>query len=407
MIKQKVLVSALIVGGLVSPLAYATNGMLPIGYGLKSEGMGGAGMALPQDSLHDATNPAGMVMIGDRVDIGLEWFKPNRTTTISNGAAGAYQFPTGSYSGNGKSNFFIPQFGYNKMISANTSLGVSVFGNGGMNTQYNNTPFTYFGGVGAAGVNLEQLFISPTWSMKVNPANAIGVALNIAYQRFSATGLQGFGVNNPGTDSSTGYGLRFGWTGKVSPVVTLGATYQTKTKMSSFSKYSNLFANQGNFDIPANYGVGISVKAAPKTTLAFDIERIQYAGVASIGNTFSATQAALLGTTNGPGFGWKNINVYKLGASYDYSSTLTLRAGIDHCDNPVQSSQVTLNILAPGVVQDHFSLGATWKMADKSEITVAWVHSMKNSVSGPSAFNPATNINLSMYQDAIGISYGW
>lgn len=406
MIKRKILVSALVAGGFVSPLAFATNGMLPIGYGLKSEGMGGAGIALPQDALAAATNPAGMVMVGDRIDMGLEWFKPNRTTTISNGGAGAYQFTTGSYDGNGKSNFFIPQFGYNKMVNANTSLGVSVFGNGGMNTQYNTNPFgANFSSSGTAGVNLEQLFISPTWSMKANQNNAIGVSLNLAYQRFSATGIQGFGVNNPGTDTSTGYGLRVGWTGKVSPAVTLGATYQTKTKMSNFSKYNNLFANQGNFDIPANYGMGIAVKANPATTVAFDVERILYAGVPAIGDTYASGQT--FGGTNGPGFGWKNINAYKLGMSYAYSSTLTLRAGVDHCDNPVQNSQVTLNILAPGVTQDHFSLGATWMLADKSEVTVAWVHSMKNSVSGPSAFNPNTTINLSMYQDAIGISYGW
>jgi long-chain fatty acid transport protein len=409
MIKQKALVSALIVGGLVSPLAYATNGMLPIGYGLKTEGMGGAGIALPQDALAAATNPAGMVMVGDRIDIGLEWFRPNRTTTITGGAAAPFNFPNGSYSGNGKSDFFIPQIGYNKMINANTSLGVSVFGNGGMNTQYNNNPFVFFGGSGPAGVDLQQLFISPTWSMKINPDNAIGVSLNLAYQTFAATGIQGFNPSgiNVGHDHSTGYGLRLGWTGKVTPDVTLGATYQTKTKMSKFSKYNWLFPDQGAFDIPANYGVGVAVKATPATTVAFDVERIEYSGVPTIGNTFSAAQAGLLGTSNGPGFGWKSINAYKLGASYAYSSNLTLRAGLDHCDNPIPSSQVTLNILAPGVVQDHISLGATWKLENKSEVTVAWVHSMKASVNGPSAFNPATTINLGMYQDAIGVSYGW
>lgn len=410
MIKRKILVSALIAGGFVSPMAFATNGMLPIGYGLKSEGMGGAGIALPQDALAAATNPAGMVMVGDRIDIGVEWFKPNRSTTIANAGA----FGNGSYSGNGKSNFIIPQFGYNKMVSSDTSLGVSVFGNGGMNTQYNTNPFANLGGSGAAGVNLEQLFIAPTWAMKVNPDNAIGVSLNLAYQRFSATGLQGFAAQstngasfqNAGTDTSTGYGLRLGWTGKVSSAVTLGATYQTKTKMSSFSKYSGLFANQGNFDIPANYGVGIAVKASPATTVAFDVERIMYGGVPSIGDTYTAGQ--IFGSTNGPGFGWKNINAYKLGVSYAYDSTLTLRAGVDHCDNPVQSSQVMLNILAPGVIQDHLSLGATWTLADKSEITVGYVHSFQNSVSGtiPTAFGGG-NATLSMSQDAIGVSYGW
>ena len=95
----------------------------------------------------------------------------------------------GTYNGNGRSNFFIPDFGYNKMINADTSLGVSVFGNGGMNTQYNTNPFAALGPDGNLGINLEQLFVAPTWAMKINPTNAVGVSLNLAYQMFSATGL--------------------------------------------------------------------------------------------------------------------------------------------------------------------------------------------------------------------------
>lgn len=45
------------------------------------------------------------------------------------------------------------------MVNNNTSLGVSVYGNGGMNTQYNNNMFN---GAGPAGINMSQLFIAPT-----------------------------------------------------------------------------------------------------------------------------------------------------------------------------------------------------------------------------------------------------
>lgn len=420
--KQKLLVSALITGGLLSPLAHATNGYLPIGYGMKNEGMGGVGIALPQDSIAAANNPAGMVMVGDRIDMGLTWFKPTRSSTISGNGFGM----NGSYDGNGKSNFFIPQFGYNKMISADTSLGVSVFGNGGMNTQYNVNPFAAFGSSGAAGINLEQLFVAPTWSMKINQSNAVGVSLNLAYQRFSATGLQAFDnaafssnpgfVTNNGTDSSTGYGLRFGWTGEVTPTVTLGATYQTKTKMGKLSKYSGLFANQGNFDIPSNYGAGIAVKATPTTTVGFDIERINYGDIPSVGTAFTSVPPGFggtgpqLGASNGPGFGWQNMTVYKLGVSYDYDSSLTLRAGLNHNNQQIPTSQTLLNILAPGVVQDHLSLGATWKLADKSEVTLAFVHAFKQSVNGAGSIPPqlgSGNANISMYEDSIGITYGW
>jgi long-chain fatty acid transport protein len=52
------------VAALFLPLvAGATNGYLPHGYGMKALGMGGAGIAYPQDAIAAAVNPAGMATI--------------------------------------------------------------------------------------------------------------------------------------------------------------------------------------------------------------------------------------------------------------------------------------------------------------------------------------------------------
>ncbi len=275
-------------------------------------------------------------------------------------------------------------------------------------------------------INLSQLFIAPTWAKKINPTNAVGVSLNLAYQMFSATGINGpmlpglssnpSALSDKGTDTSTGYGIRVGWTGEVTPDVTLGATYQSKTKMGKFSNYSGLFAEQGGFDVPSNYGLGIAVKATPATTVAFDVERINYADVPSVGTPFTAVPPSFggtgpyLGASDGPGFGWKNITVLKLGASYAYDSTLTLRAGLNHCDQPIPDNQTLLNMLAPGVVQNHLSLGATWTLADKSEISVAYVHAFSQTVNGAGSIPPQMGggeANITMHEDSIGVSYGW
>ena len=410
--KKNIIVSLLVAGGLVSPMAHATNGYFAHGYGMKAKGMAGAGIALPQDSLAAATNPAGMVMVGDRIDLGLDWFKPTRGADIVGNGAGL----NGTYSGDGTSSFLIPEFGYNKMMNPDMSLGVSVYGNGGMNTDYTSSPFTAFGGTSPAGVNLEQLFIAPTWAMKLNPSNSIGVSLNLAYQSFEANGLQPFAgmssdstkLTNNGKDTSTGYGLRLGWTGQVTSNVTLGATYQTKTKMGKFSKYSGLFAEQGGFDIPANYGVGIAVTANPETTVAFDIQSIQYGDVKSIANTNAA--GGPLGANNGAGFGWQNMTVYKLGVSHAYSPDFTVRAGLSTTKQPIPSSQTLFNILAPGVVENHMTLGATWTLANKSEVSLAYMHAFKKTVSGANSIAPSMGggeANLNMYQDSLGIAYSW
>lgn len=412
--KQKIIVSLLVAGGLVAPAAHATNGYFAHGYGVKSQGMGGVGIALPQDAIAAATNPAGMVLVGDRIDFGLEWFKPSRSATITGNGAGR----NGVYDGNSTSDFFIPDFGYNKMINPNMSLGVTVYGNGGMNTDYATNPFGgLFGGTGPAGVNLAQLFIAPTWSQKINDSNSVGVSLNLAYQTFEAKGIQGFAgnsaspanVSNNGKDSSTGYGLHLGWTGQVSPMITLGAMYQSKTKMSKFNKYSGLFAEQGGFDIPATYGIGAAFKASSATTVAVDIQKIQYGSVASISNPLASP--GLLGAANGAGFGWQNMTVYKLGVSHKWDDTLTLRAGYNHNNQQIPATQTFFNILAPGVVQDHITLGATWTLADKSEVSLGYMHAFRKTVNGsgsiPGVPYGGGNANITMYQDSLSVSYGW
>lgn len=408
--------------------AFATNGYFSHGYGMKAKGMGGVGIAMPQDGLAAATNPAGMVMVGDRLDVGVDWFKPNRHADIAGNTFFAGSL-NGSYDGNGDSSFLVPEFGYNKMLGWDMSVGVSVYGNGGMNTKYSTSPFAAgglgaFGGQNPGGVNLEQLFIAPTFAMKLNKDHAVGVSLVMAYQTFGATGLQAFGnagfssdansLTNKGNDHSTGWGLRLGWTGQVSENVTLGATYASKIK-GKFNDYKGLFAEQGRFDIPENYGIGIAVKATPALTVAADIQQINYSNSKSIANTADCLFAGTcqLGQNNGAGFGWRDMTVYKLGASYELSKELTLRAGVSTNRQPIPASQTFFNILAPGIVEKHLTLGGTWTLANKNELTVGYMHAFKKSVNGSGSiagpigtFLGGGEANLQMSEDSLGVGYG-
>lgn len=399
--------SAILVALAFAPtLAFATNGYFQHGYGVKAQGLGGAGIAFAQDGLAAATNPAGTAFVSDRIDAGLTWFSPKRGAEITSPNPSA-----GSYDGNGKEDFFIPEFGYIKHVSPATTVGVAVYGNGGMNTSYDKgVPLFNGGGTGGkTGINLEQLFISPSIAWQPNAQNSIGAAANIAYQRFKAEGLQSFGLQNAGTDTSHGVGLRLGWTGQVSQDLTLGATWSSKIHTTKFEKYKGLFAEEGGFDIPENYGIGLAYKLSPALTIAADLEEIKYSGVKSVANPLAGFTTPL-GASNGPGFGWKDITVYKLGVSYDYSKDLTLRVGINHSDQPIPAGETLFNVLAPGVVQDHLSLGLTWKTADKQEFSVAYTHAFKKTVKGsgsiPAAFGGG-EANIHLEENILGVAYSW
>jgi len=441
---KKLALAAVVAAAFAPGFASATDGYFSHGYGMKSKGMGGAATAMAHDAFGGANNPATMAFVGDRLDVGIDWFRPQRAASRS-GSAGGTGFLDGSADGNETENFLIPEFGYNKMMNPNMSLGVTVYGNGGMNTDYptgqldqgvcgggapSGVKVNLLCGSGNLGVDLSQLIIAPTLAYKMAPQHSIGISPLLGYQRFKAYGLDAFSaissdpanLTNKGYDDAWGWGVRIGYYGQVSPTFSVGAAYSSKISMSKFDNYKGLFADQGGFDIPENYNLGIAFKPSSQWTFAADYQRINYSGVNSVGNPSDVagcvpsipfgpgTGSACLGASGSSiGFGWKDVNVYKLGVEYQMNQQWLLRAGYNHTDNPIQARDVTFNILAPGVVQDHLTLGFTYTLQDRSELTMAYMHAFEKSVSGP-ATNPYFNVGgtetIKMYQDSLGIAWG-
>jgi long-chain fatty acid transport protein len=421
------------IGLLASGATWATNGYFSHGYGMKAKGMGGASTAIAADTFGGASNPAKMVWVGKRVDVGVDVFNPDREASRKGSGFGGIfgENFDGSQDGNDDNPFIIPEFGFNWLINPDLSAGVSVYGNGGMNTRYEQQPGKYtclhpvFGPVPAEnllcgnndlGVDLAQLVIAPTVAYKFHPNHSVGVSPLIAYQRFKAYGLQAFGaissdpsnLTNEGYDYSWGYGVRVGWMGKLSPTITVGAAYSSKIYMDELDTYKGLFAEEGDFDIPENYNVGIAFQATPKILIALDYQRINYGDVDSVAN--SSRNPCCLGDNNGPGFGWDDVNVWKLGVEYMLNNQWTLRAGYNHGDNPIDGDDVTFNILAPATIQDHVTAGFTYTTAGGGELTVAGMYAFENDVDGepnPVHFPVGGKEKIEMSQWSIGIAYGW
>jgi long-chain fatty acid transport protein len=423
--------------------ANATDGYFSHGYGIKAKGMGGASMAVAQDAFGGANNPASMAFVGNRFELGVDAFMPTRSADRTGGAA----FGLDGSADSDSNQFFIPEFALNYMVSPNVALGVSVYGNGGLNTDYPGgqlpspgacgpgTPPTGFNaaagpynlicGNGRLGVDLSQLVIAPTAAWQFAPGHSIGVAPLLAYQRFKAEGLQAFtgfstspgNMTNNGYDSSTGVGARVGYFGQITPQFSVGAAYSTKISMGEFDKYKGLFAEQGGFDIPSNWSIGVAFQPTSKWLIALDYERINYSDVASVHNDSSLLLACAAGSTanclggsNGAGFGWQSINVWKVGVQYAVNERWTVRAGYNHSDNPVRPQDVTINILAPGIVTDHATLGATWSWDEHNEISGAFMYAFNNSVQGPSLFNnfiPGGSMQeqVQLKEYSIGVQY--
>ncbi|MFT7596317.1 MAG: long-chain fatty acid transport protein [Paracoccaceae bacterium] len=92
--------------------------------------------------------------------------------------------------------------------------------------------------------------------------------------------------------------------------------------------------------------------------------------------------ATLLGANNGPGFGWKDMNILRLGAIYRSSPKLTLRGGISYASDFVDGNEVLLNTLAPATVKWHGSIGATYALNDRWSLSGAYTHTFKEHKTG-------------------------
>jgi long-chain fatty acid transport protein len=405
----------------------ATEGYFQHGFGVVSKALAGAGVAYSQDAMGQSLNPAGLVDVENQLNLGVAAFSPMRNYTGS-GAEPQSAAPIGTFDSENEL-FPIPNFGVSYRLNDASSIGISLYGNGGMNTEWEATPRDSTacppsGGLGVycagkAGVDMSQTFIQPTFAYRISDGLSVGVAPIIAIQAFEAKGLAAFGMfsdsqtnlSNNGHDISYGFGGRFGV--QFAPVdsVKIGAAYQMRTYMTEFDKYAGLFAEQGDFDIPPALQVGVSWKPIDAVTLLFDYRRIWYSDIASVGNpgprdgTDLATRR--LGGDNGIGYGWEDVNIFKFGAQWEMNEDWTLRAGYSLGENPIPSSEVLFNIIAPGVIEHHITGGVSYKVSDRSTLNVGAFYAPAASVSGPNPMESGNNIELEMSQFEFSVGWGW
>ncbi len=432
-------------------LANATNGYFTHGTGLINRSLAGAGVALPQDAMAGATNPAGMAFVGNRFDIAAVLFRPDRGysagSSLANGNGGAFTVGPDSED-SGDATFFIPSFGINYMLTERDAIGLSVYGNGGLNTSYDGgtASFDPTGGVvgatfpgtfgaGTAGVDLIQLFFNFSYAHKFSEKFSVGISPIFTIQSFRSNGLDAFGgftktfaesgatvmptnLSGNGQEYTYGGGVQIGVLAKdVAGSADFGISYRSKIWMDEFDDYSDLFAEDGDFDVPPTLWAGFAVDLTDKLTLVADYQKIWYEEVDSISNDiqnlFACPTAGLggtdvescLGGNNGGGFGWDDIDIFKIGLQWQTHSDVTMRFGYSHSDNPIDDDQALFNILAPGVVEDHITIGATIKTNGMGEINLEAMHALHNSVKGSNPFDPTQEIRIQMDQFEVGI--GW
>jgi long-chain fatty acid transport protein len=405
---------------LSSEVSMATEGYFSVGSGARQKALAGAGVADSKDATAISLNPAGLVDAGNQFSASVSVFSPNRK-------AERFQEVKSD-----RDIFFIPNMAYSRQLNADTAFGLSLYANGGMNTSYGpdkaNAAFNF----GPAGTQLYsdllQAFVSAGIARRYGSVS-VGIAPIFAMQQFEARGLQNYDnpggrnpdwtsakgyVTNRGEDMSYGGGVRGGIQWQAMPGLRFGLAASSRIYMTEFDKYKGLFAEQGDFDIPATLQAGVAIDATPDFTMMLDYKRIWYSAVDAIANDgpvqgLNAPPAGRqLGEDNGIGFGWDDINIYKVGMEWDYSPDLTLRAGYSYNDNPLQKEHMTFNVIAPAVVQHHITAGARLKANDRMDLEFAGAYVPEADMTGPDNGPPQPTANtmtfeMSQWEATMGI----
>lgn len=418
------------------------------GYGAAELGRAGAGTAMAEDSFATLRNPAAGTWLEDGVSFDLGIAVPKGGTTVgalgTGSQLGLLDMEPGRYTAV-TGVFPIPTYARNRRYSDRSAFGWGVAASGlksiteggsaslarglpGFDASCQGSfaggaplpgtldPMSLCGnGATKLGVDLTQVIVSGHHAWRVADSLSLGVAPVFAAQRIMLRGLDAFAAfsnlpqqtTNNGFDFSYGGGVRFGALWEVNERIGVGAAWQSRLRQTKFDRYQGAIIG-GSLDFAPTLNVGLQIRPVDGHRVLLDMEKIEYGAVKPLGSQVEAQRfsdqcfiprllarsdqpsvlPACLGGSTGPGFGWGDITVYKIGYQASAGGT-TLRAGFSWGGNPMNAGQALPNFFAPAITDRHAALGLSWRLPKGALVDVAVVHALENRIRERNVFSNA------------------
>lgn len=396
-------VKSLLIGtaamAMLAPSAYATNGMRVIGVGPVQRSMGGASVAMPLDAATTISNPAGMMLVDEQVNFGGSMFTPKSSLKITLDAlAGA-----AGYKNNGKD--VDSEVGTSPMPAlgmilpaaegSNMKVGVGAYGVAGMGVDYYDAPY-----LGNAHSNYSMMKFAPSVAMQFGDLS-VGLAYNLDYASM-AFQVPDFSIGSA-VNSQFGSGFTVGAIYQLGDL-NLGFAYETKQDFADF-KFSidNPDASTDDYGIVGmdqppvmTFGIGYTLG---DLKIAFDYSQIKWSEVLGKDQPKSDYRFNL---------NWDDQTVYKIGAQYQVTPDLVVRAGYNKGEQPVDTERAFETLLFPAVVETHTTFGAGYALNDRITLEFGYMIVDGKTVTGDlgSLYNPLggpalTALDASTYETTL------
>lgn len=362
----------------------ASNGSQYAGYGAQAMGMGGASIANPTDSTAAVNNPAGMGVVGTRLDGSLMATGGQLRSNV-HGAKNSDDVLV-----------FLPGFGVNYQYRPDVTLGLAVSGYGA-GVDYGHAIPAF--GTSKVKSTLAQMLIAPTATYEFAPGHYFGLSVKLGYESLMLNGLENFGATND-TDHALGVGVGVGYLGTLAPGLRVGVTYSSPVWFQKLDAHEDIIPD-GRLNAPQQAGAGLAYDLGD-WTLAFDYVWINWASQKTFGN--SLTEGGAPGSGNGPGFGWRDQNVFRFGVNYKVNDRLQVRTGLSLANHQVPDREATLIAVAPCNQPKSAHLGLTYQVSDDLEVTGAYMYDFRHITKGTGA-SEGVEAGGELHMLTVGLGY--
>jgi long-chain fatty acid transport protein len=282
--------------------------------------------------------------------------------------------------------------------------------------------------------------MAPTISAHVTDRLVLGVALNADYQsveikeRFTG-GAMDVSLDLSRSPGTFGMGATVGAIYKVSDRIDVGLSYSSQqffqnteyrlpaNAIENFPHAGGVATNPlpGRFDLaldfPQQWAVGVAARPIPSWLVSFDIKWINWEAThdnVKLKGGFLLNGTDPIDSISLP-FGWDNQWVFAIGTQYQITDMFAVRAGFNHAKAPIDEADVFNNLAFPAIVENHLTLGATYRLGDHWELSTAYKKALKNELIGkgdvPTAFQPLagsdSGAKIAMDQHSVGLQISY
>ncbi len=422
------------------------------GFGATSRAMGGTSSSYYTGNAALISNPAtlGLAPDGSQLEVGLDIVTTDIKARNSSG-----EVANSSTESNNRGPYFAPQLSYVTELDR-WHLGVGLFANGGLGTEFGNESFLSRteNGTQTSFENSSRLLVlrAPAgFSYEVTPDLTVGGSLDLIWTALnlelllpaSQVGALAAGGNlsgglvaplagfvGPGgaahfsltRNSPTGGGVdaiglggRLGLTYKLGDSTVLGAMYNFETSVGDLEGRATLTGVAGDgsvlplhgdirikdFEMPASLTLGIAHQINDRWLVTGDIKRTYWSDVMENINVGFSSPAGAIDIVLPHQY--QDITVAAIGTAYRYSDKLTLRAGYSYAQQ-AQDNNLILPVI-PAYLKEHISLGGEYRFDSGSRLGMALSFGLKESLDTPSYLAGTETLNQSHSQINAVVSY--